>query len=171
MRRFVAMLAAAMLVLTVGGCSMTTESRLDEYKAEGEALAGRMTEMIPADLAPVMPHELDSRGRMLQNPVSADPSPNDSAWWQVDAYVELVQEPGASEQAGEAIVAAMADDGWAHSQISQRSNESYVTQRLRKGEWTVEVSWSLPASEMFQTVSFVVRSPDTTRGDHDEIHS
>lgn len=57
---------------------MTADSRLDEYQVKAEALGEEIVGMIPADLATSTTPDVESRGRMLQNPVSAEPSAEDS---------------------------------------------------------------------------------------------
>ena len=134
--RAVALMAGVLVALTLGGCTMVTEtdSRLDEYQAEAEGLADELIALVPADLAPTTPPDVESSGRMLQNPVSADPSPQDSVWWQVDAYIEPVQRPAASEDAAKAIANGLLDDGWEQTKAREtaegrRTADAYAKER------------------------------------------
>ena len=171
--RAVALMAGALVALTLGGCTMTTEvdSRVDEYRAEAEALADEVVALIPADLAPPSAPDVESRGRMVQNPVSADPSPEDSVWWQVDVYVEPVQRPAASEDAATAIAAGLRDDGWEHTDARKTDEGRRTADAWSKDDWYVEVTWVRSEEGKYETVEIAVLSPRTMRGDHDEIHS
>lgn len=171
--RAVALMAGVLVALTLGGCTMVTEtdSRLDEYQAEAEGLADELIALVPADLAPTTPPDVESSGRMLQNPVSADPSPQDSVWWQVDAYIEPVQRPAASEDAAKAIANGLLDDGWEQAKARETAEGRRTADAYAKDDWYVEVTWVRSEEGKFETVEISVLSPKTTRGDHDEIHS
>ena len=150
---------------------MTTESRLDEYQVKAEELAADIVGMIPADLAPTTPPDVESRGRMLQNPVSAESSAQDSVWWQVDTYVEPVQRDGSSEDAARAIAAELLADGWEHTDARETSEGRRTADAYGKEDWYVEVTWVRSEEGKYETIEIGVLSPQTTRGDHDEIHS
>ncbi|WP_136028529.1 hypothetical protein [Microbacterium sp. PF5] len=170
--RAIALMAGVLVALTLGGCTMTTdESRLDEYRTEAEALADEMVGMIPAELAPTTAPDVESSGRMVQNPVSADPSPDDQVWWQVDVYVEPVQRAAASEDAAKAIAAGLLDDGWEHTDARETGEGRRTADAYVKDDWYVEVTWVRTEEGKFETVELSVLSPRTTRGDHDEIRS
>ncbi|WP_149084395.1 MULTISPECIES: hypothetical protein [Microbacterium] len=171
--RAIALMAGVLVALTLGGCTtMTTDdSRIDEYQTEAEALADEMVALIPADLAPATEPDVESRGRMVQNPVSADPSPDDSVWWQVDVYVEPVQRAAASEDAASAIAAGLLADGWEHTDARETGEGRRTADAYTKDDWYVEVTWVRSEEGKFETVELSVLSPQTTRGDHDEIRS
>ena len=158
-------------VALLGGCAMATGSRLDEYQVKAEELAADIVGKIPADLAPSTPPDVESRGRTLQNPVSAEPSPEDSVWWQVDTYVEPVQRDGASEDAAKAIAADLLADGWEHTDVRETSEGRRTADAYDKGGWYVEVTWVRSEEGKYETIEIGVFSPTTTRGDHDDIHS
>ncbi|MFB8189417.1 hypothetical protein ACFC14_08825 [Microbacterium sp. NPDC055988] len=166
--------AAAIMVavFALGGCAVSvSESRLDDYKIEAEERVAEIVELIPGELQPSPVQTLDSSGRMLQNPISADPSPNDSVWWQVDANVELGSGPGSSERASTALVDGMTADGWEHERVRETSEGRLVTEGFRRDDWYVEVVWVTAASGLHEAIDIRVLSPKTVRGDHDEIRS
>jgi hypothetical protein len=163
---------ALVAVLALGGCAVAaTESRLDEYETEAEEHAAEVVALIPDEWEPQEPQVLDSSGRMLQNPVSADPSPEDSVWWQVDVNVELAAGPGSSEGAAAALVEEMTAAGWDHERVRETSEGRVVTEGFRKDDWYIEVVWVTADSGLHEALDLRVLSPKTTRGDHDEIHS
>lgn len=169
--RVAAVVAGLIVALALGGCAMTTESRLDEYQGKAEALAEEIVGMIPAELAPTTTPEVESRGRMLQNPVSAEPSADDAVWWQVDTYVEPVQRDGASEDAAAAIATQLLADGWEHTDARETSEGRRTADAYGKDDWYVEVTWVRSEEGKYETIEIGVLSPKTIRGDHDEIHS
>lgn len=170
MRRLIAAIGILGVVFALSSCA-STDSRLDEYQAEAEGLAHGLIALVPADLAPTTPADVESSGRMLQNPVSADPSPQDSVWWQVDAYIEPVQRPAASEDAAKAIASGLLDDGWEQTKARESAEGRRTADAYAKDDWYVELTWVRSEEGKFETVEISVLSPRTTRGDHDEIHS
>ena len=170
MRRFWAVMGVLAVAFVLSGCAVA-DSRLDEYQVKAETLAEEIVGMIPADLAPSTPPDVESRGRMLQNPVSAEPSAEDSVWWQVDTYVEPVQRDGASEEAAKAIATQLLADGWEHTDARETSEGRRTADAYGKDDWYVEVTWVRSEEGKYETIEIGVLSPKTTRGDHDEIHS
>lgn len=170
MRRLTAAIGILGVVFALSSCA-STDSRLDEYQAEAEGLADELMALVPADLAPTTPADVESSGRMLQNPVSADPSPQDSVWWQVDAYIEPIQRPAASEDAAKAIASGLLDDGWEQTKARETAEGRRTADAYAKDDWYIEVTWVRSEEGKFETVEISVLSPRTTRGDHDEIHS
>lgn len=167
------LLAAALLgiALVLSSCASAGDSRIEEYEAEAESLVDEMIALIPADLAPALEPDAESRGRMVPNPVSADPSPDDSVWWQVDVYVEPVQRPAASEDAASAIASGLIADGWEHTDARETGEGRRTADAYTKDDWYVEVTWVRSEEGKFETVELSVLSPKTTRGDRDEIRS
>ncbi len=164
------MIGVLAVAFVLSGCA-AAESRLDEYQVKAEALAEEIVGMIPADLAPSTTPDVESRGRMLQNPVSAEPSADDSVWWQVDTYVEPVQRDGASEEAAKAIAAQLLADGWEHTDARETSEGRRTADAYGKDARVTEVTWVRSEEGKYETIEIGVLSPKTTRGDHDEIHS
>ncbi|MGV2900660.1 hypothetical protein ACNPM4_03200 [Microbacterium sp. AGC62] len=170
MRRFWGVMGVLIAAFVLSGCA-AAESRHDAYQVQAEALAEEIVGMIPADLAPSTPPDVESRGRMLQNPVAAGPSAEDSVWWQVDTYVEPVQRDGASEEAAKAIATQLLADGWEHTDARETSEGRRTADAYGKDDWYVEVTWVRSEEGKYETIEIGVLSPKTTRGDHDEIHS
>lgn len=166
--------AAALLavMLMLGGCAVNApESKVDEYRSQGEELAAEVVGLIPAELGPSSPEEPQSFGRTLQDPLSSEPAPGDEVWWQVEASVELASGPGASEAAGEAVRAGLVADGWSYEQVRETAEGRVVTDGFRREGWYLEVVWVTDESGLAQTVEITTFSPKTARGDHDEIRS
>ena len=170
MLRTLAAAAVALLALLLGGCTMETPSRLEEYKTEAEALADDVLAMIPEGL---IESTLDPRsGPRFGDTLQAGQRPNDPAWWEVQAFAHLVDEQDASADAAAAISEGMAADGWTEERVREIDDGTRITDGFRKeidGEdWYIEVTWVVTQPEMAETIMITVVSPPTTRGDNTE---
>lgn len=170
LRSIAATTVAALLALLLGGCTMDTPSRLDEYKVESEAIAEDVIAMIPPEL-------VASTTDMQSNPrfgdtLQAGHRPNDPAWWEVQAFALLVDEQDASKDAAAAISDGMAAEGWTEARVREIDDGTRITdgyrQEIEGEDWYVEVTWVLTQPEMAETVMVTVVSPPTTRGDNTE---
>lgn len=147
---------------------MSVESRLDDFRSEGEAISQEIVESIPDALVAQADSDLDSTGRLA--PSSGD-TPQTPAWWEVSTTVDLVEEPTTSEQAATAVADALVADGWTKAQEKGSSDPVYQTDEYRRDGWYVSISWVLSAPDIVEDLGVLVVSPDTVRGDHDDISS
>ena len=171
MRRLTGTTIALVCALILGGCAVAPESRLDEYKKDGEALAMSVVDFIPTELEPKLDTELDSRGQVPQNGVTTEKRPSDPAWWQVQAYVSLVEREGASAQAIAAVTEAMEAEGWTVERVRETGEGRTITDGFRRDDWYVEIAWVRSESGNVERFDISVVSPTTVRGDHDDISS
>ena len=87
---------------------MSVESRLDDFRSEGEAIAQELVAVIPYVLITQADSDVDSTGRLAQ---SSGDTPQTPAWWEVSTTVDLVEEPTTSEQAATALADALTAGG------------------------------------------------------------
>lgn len=166
MSRLVAALAVAVLALALGGCTMSAESRLDEFHAEADRIL--------ADAVAVVPEDLIAEDAFLESeprfgPVEGSPSPSQPAWWQSRAYYNLVAETDASARAFDAMATQLEADGWTRSRV--REVDGWITDGFRtqldSGDWYIEVTWVPTAPDLAEILRVLVVSPTTVRGDDD----
>ncbi len=162
--KFVALFAVAALL---GGCAVSVESRLDDFRSEGEAIADQIVTSIPETLVAQGGSDLGSKGRLAP---SSGNTPQTPAWWEVETTVDLVEEPTTSEQAAAAVGDALVSDGWTKAEKGS-SDPVYQTDEYRRDGWYVSVSWVRSQPDIVEDLGVLVVSPDTVRGDHDEISS
>ena len=155
----------ALFALVLGGCSMTPESRLDEYQTEADRLLSETVALIPADLDPESGFS-ESEPRYL--PTEGAASASDPAWWQARENLNLAAETDASADAAAAIAAGLTADGWRESTVRETEGGARITDGFRKdldsGEWYIEVTWVQTRPEMAEVVEVLVVSPQTVRG-------
>lgn len=165
MRRIVAAVAVALFALALGGCSMTPESRLDEYQTEADRLLSETVALIPADLDPESGF---SESEPRYAPAEGAASASDPAWWQARESLNLAAETDASADAAAAIAAGLTGDGWSESKVRETEGGARITDGYRKdldgGEWYIEVTWVQTRPEMAEVVEVLVVSPQTVRG-------
>lgn len=172
MRRLWGATALLAVALLLGGCAVSVAaSKVDEYHADAEELATEVVGLIPVGFDPQTPPDLQSYGRTLQKPMSSEQSPNDSVWWQVEAYVELAPRPGSSEASAQVLLDALVDEGWDHKRARETAQGRVITEGFHRDGWYLEVVWVTKDSGLAETIEVLVVSPNTTRGDHDEIYS
>ncbi|GAA5033874.1 hypothetical protein ACFQRL_15320 [Microbacterium fluvii] len=169
MRRIVATAVAALLALTLGGCTMQTDSKLDDFRVEAERLTDDLTAQIAADaIDEIVGTESQAR---YGDTNSAEQKPTDPAWWQVYRTINLVSEPDASATAASAISDHLAADGWTEERVRETEEGRRIADGFRKdtddGQWYIEVTWVTTAPEMAETIELTVVSPETVRGDAD----
>lgn len=167
MRRWWGIVALLASVGLIGGCAVSAESRLDEFRAEGEAISHQIVESIPTEVIAEGP-DTDSRGQLAP---SMGQTPQTPAWWQVDTFVDLVNEPAASETAATAVESALVDDGWVKAEERGSSDPVYKSDEYRRDGWYVAVGWVRSDPSTVESFSILVVSPDTVRGDHEDVYS
>lgn len=168
MRRWWGIVALLASVGLIGGCAVSADSRLDEFRAEGEAISQQVVESIPAAVIADEAPDSASAGRLAQ---SMGDTPQTPAWWEVKTSVVMLEEPAASETAATAIETALVDDGWKKAEESGSPDPVYKTDEYRRDGWYVRVAWVRSTPKTIESLRVLVVSPDTIRGDHDEIHS
>ncbi|MGX1703233.1 hypothetical protein [Microbacterium sp. NPDC055357] len=166
MRRLIAVLATAALALTLGGCSMTTTSRLDEYAAATDALMADTVAVIPTDLVDEVGFS-ESEPR-YESPLGAG-SAEDAAWWQALESIVLVSQSDASADAAAAITEHLVTDGWTTSRVRETDGGRRIADGFRReidgGDWYIELTWVMTAPDKAEVVEVLVVSPQTVRGD------
>jgi hypothetical protein len=91
--------------------------------------------------------------------------PADSIWWNADRGFNLVDAPGASQQAAEAVRVILDDEGWQHERgIDNENGSGAVVDEFRLDGWYVELAWVKTTEGRAETLSIGVTSPATTRG-------
>ncbi|MFJ2503210.1 hypothetical protein [Microbacterium sp. NPDC087592] len=150
---------------------MTPESRLDEYQEKADALAMSVVGLIPEELQPVMDGDLRSEGTAPLNGVTSERRPQDVAWWQTRADVHLVARENAAAEAIEAVSDALEADGWSIERVRETDGGETVTDGFRRGEWYMEIAWTRSVPGHVERFDISVVSPNTVRGDHDDIYS
>ena len=165
--RVIALLAGMLVALVIGGCAVPGESRLDEFQAEGESISQQIAAAVPAELI-ADEASYDSRGQLAP---SMGNTPQSPAWWQVGVSVALRDAPGTSETAATAIGAALIADGWEKAKEQGADNPIHKTDKYWRDGWYVEVGWVRSDPGMAESVSALVVSPDTVRGDHGDVSS
>ena len=164
MRRIVAVLAVVALALTLGGCSMPEESRLDEFHAETDRLLADTVAIVPEEL---IADRAFSESEPRFGPTEGAPAPGDPAWWQAREDLNLIAETDASARAFDAVSGYLSADGWSQSRV--REVDGWVTDGFRKkldgGDWYIEVTWVPSAPGLAEILGVLVVSPQTVRGD------
>lgn len=164
-------LAVALLcVLVLSGCA-PADSRLDEYRTTAQDIAARIVGLIPAELEPTSDAATQSRGVAPLNGVTSKTSPRDTARWEVRAFVRLADREGSAAAAIAAVTRALEDDGWASSRVRETGGGRTVTDGFRRDGWYVEIAWSRSEPGTAERFDIFVVSPDTVRGDHEELRS
>jgi hypothetical protein len=165
MRRLLAAVAAVFFALALGGCSMTPQSRLDEYHAEADRLLEDTIALIPDDLAPA-PGFSESEPRF--GPAEGSAAASDPAWWQARESVNLAPQTDASADAAAAIAAGLESDGWRQSRVRETEGGDRIADGFRRevdgDQWYIEVTWVRTRPEMAEVVEVLVVSPQTVRG-------
>lgn len=158
---------ALALALALGGCAMTPESRLDDYRAEAETLTADLLAAIPPALVDGEP-VVESSERVGET-ASTTPQPADPMWWNVTADQQLTAVADASESAAAAVSAALEGDGWTKRRAREADGGETVYDAFRRGagdeEWYVEVMRVRAAKGERGLVRVLVASPVTVRGD------
>lgn len=167
MRRLVALAAVALLALALGGCSMTSESRLDDYRTEADRLLRETVALIPEELAAESGFsESEPRFGPTEGPAAA----SDPAWWQARDTLNLAARTDAAADAAAAISAALTDDGWTASRVRETDGGARIADGFRKdlegAQWYIEVTWVTSRPGKAEVVEVLVVSPQTVRGDH-----
>lgn len=164
MRRFVAVLAVVALALTLGGCSMPEQSRLDEFRTEADRILADTVAIVPEEL--IAEHAF-SESEPRFGPTEGTPVPGDPAWWQAREDLNLIAETDASARAFDAVSGHLSADGWSQSRV--REVDGWVTDGFRKkldsGDWYIEVTWVPSAPGLAEILGVLVVSPHTVRGD------
>lgn len=168
MRRSLKFVALFAVVALLGGCAVPVESRLDDYRSEGEAISQQIVTSIPNALVAEVDPDVDSKGRLAQ---SSGDTPQTPAWWEVSTSVDLVEEPGTSEQAATAVADSLVADGWTKAEEKGSSDPVYQTDEYRRDGWYATISWVRSAPNIVEDLGVLVVSPDTVRGDHDDVSS
>jgi hypothetical protein len=168
-RLLVGFALAVLCALVLTGC--IAESRLDEFQADGDALALEIIELVPEELEATLDGELDSHGVAPQNGVFPGKRANDSAYWSVRAYASLIARDGASAEAIVAVTEAMVADGWTACRVREVAQGLTVVDGFHRDGWYVEIAWVRSRPGHVERFDIWVVSPRTVRGDHDEISS
>jgi hypothetical protein len=168
MLRLLAVTAVTLLALLLGGCAMTPQSRLDEYRIESERLTAEVLTFVPEDL--LTDDIITESEPRYGEAVTVRERPGDPAWWQVRTYQTLVAEADASADAAAAIEAGLTADGWSHRRVREtdggtRFAEGYSRDSSDGETWYIEVTWVLTAPEKAELLEVLVVSPPTVRGD------
>ena len=153
-------------VVILGGCASAPASRLDAFQQRAELITQEIAASIPEELVEATP-VIDSQGRLAQ---SSGDTPQTPAWWEVSASVDVVEAAGASESAATAVGDALVAAGWTAAGESG-SDPLFQTDGYRRDGWSVTISWVRSEPGIIEDLGILVVSPDTVRGDHDEIHS
>lgn len=165
MRRLLAVVAAALFALALGGCSMTPDSRLDEYRAEADRLLRDTVALIPDALAPQTGFS-ESEPRF--GPAEGTAAASDPAWWQARESLNLTSQTDASADAAAAIAGTLASDGWRQSRVRETEGGARIADGFRREangeEWYIEVTWVKTRPGMAEVVEVLVVSPQTVRG-------
>lgn len=140
-----------LLISTLAGC--VAESRIDEYRAEAEALSKRLGAQVRDELI-VGDAFVDS---YLGYGVASGP-----VWWHVYRDYNLVDEDGASEHAATSVAAVLMDEGWSHRRVRETDEGSLIYDGYRRDEWYVELQWVVADSDMAEAISIAVTSPTTS---------
>lgn len=156
-RRLTVMMVVA-VAMTLGGCTVT-ESRNEEYRTQAEALSERLGAQVPTELIV---------GDVIANSTMGYGSTSgaaDAIWWNADRGFNLVDEPGASQRAAEAVRVLLDDEGWRHERdVDDENGSGAVIDEFRLGGWYVELAWMKTTEGRAETLSIGVTSPATTRG-------
>jgi hypothetical protein len=93
---------------------------------------------------------------------------SDPAWWQVRSYLVLDSAAGTSADAAATVRDALVAEGWSSDQV-RVIDERLITDGFRKtiddASWYIEVDWNKSAEGKAETLSLLVVTPTTTRGD------
>ncbi len=156
-RMVVAGVVAVTMVLSLGGC--VAGSRIDEYQAEAEALSERLGAEVPDELIVDEPI-VDST---IGYAVATGP-----VWSHVSRHFVLVDGPGASERAAEAVAAVLEDEGWSYRRVRETDGGSWIYDGYWRDKWYVELRWvdSSAQEGVAETISIAVTSPATSRDDY-----
>ncbi|MGV2900663.1 hypothetical protein ACNPM4_03215 [Microbacterium sp. AGC62] len=171
MRRLLGVVLAVVGVLALGGCGMTPESRLDEYQEKADALAMSVVGLIPEELQPVMDGDLRSEGTAPLNGVTSERRPQDVAWWESQANVSLIAKENAAADAIVAVTDALEADGWTTKRVDETDGGETITDGFRRDGWYIEIAWTRTVPGKVERFDISVVSPNTVRGDHDDIYS
>lgn len=168
LRRFALTAVLVALTITLGGCTMTAESRLDEYHTEADLILAETVELIPAEL-------VDNVGFAESEPrfgaTEGTPAPSDPAWWQAYEGINLVATADASADAAEAIANGLGSDGWRDGRVRETEDGARIADGYRKeidgANWYIEVTWVTTRAGKAEVIEVLVVSPQTVRGDND----
>ena len=147
---------------------MVGESRLDEFQAEGESISQQIVEAVPETVVAEEDLRVDSGGQLAP---SMGDGPQTPAWWQARTSVPVVNEPVASETAATAVGAMLIDEGWAKAEEPGSDNPVYKTDEYRRDGWYVQVGWIRSDPKTVESLRILIVSPQTVRGDHDDLSS
>lgn len=168
MRRWWGIVALLASVGLIGGCAVSADSRLDEFQAEGEAISQQIVEAVPVEVIAEGSPRTESKGRLAP---SMGQTPRTPAWWEVNTSVNIVNEPAASETAATAVGSALVDDGWVKAEERGSSDPVYKSDEYRRDGWYVAVGWIRSEPGTVESLRVLVVSPDTVRGDHEDVYS
>lgn len=165
MRRHLTVIALILAVITLGGCAMQPESRIDEFLTQSQRLAMETVGRAPAEPAGTVQDE--GAEVRFGDTASAEEKPTDPAWAQARAGIQYGSQLGASETGAAAIAAGLVSDGWEQSRVRETS-EIEVTDGFRKSidgdDWYVEMAWVRAAPGNVEWIEVLVVSPGTVRG-------
>ncbi|HOA85969.1 MAG TPA: hypothetical protein PKH61_01030 [Microbacteriaceae bacterium] len=154
-RGFAALLLASLI--TLGGCAMTEDSKIEQYQREAQTIAGELVAVVPGNTE-VLPWD-SSLG-------TGGGTPDAEVWWQVSQAMNTAEGmiDGAS-RAGEAIAERLRTDGWDGAQLDRSDATRAVYGFNRDDEagdgWYVELRYRL--GENGRGVDFIVVSPTTPK--------
>jgi len=146
------------VAMTLGGCTVT-ESRNEEYRAEAEALSDRLLALVPVDR---IHGDVVTSITMSSPPQSS--GPNDVIWWNVDRYLQLVDEPDVSARAAELVADALIDEGWTYRRAREMERGARIADGYRRDGWYVELQWTVTGMGDVEALTILVTSPSTARG-------
>lgn len=165
-RRTLGFKLALVLSLALGGCAVTPESRLDDYRAEAETLVDELLTAIPPALVDGDP--VINSSERVGDTASSKPQPGDPMWWNVAADQQLATVTDASKTAADALSAALEADGWTKRRARELDSGETVYDGFRRGtgdeEWYVEIMWVRALEGKRELIGIQVVSPTTVRG-------
>lgn len=142
-------------------------SRLDEYRDQAEKLSDELISEIPAALVGTT-GALNSR-MTLSADISEHGGTDAPAWWSVDRSVSPAPAADAAKDAAAAMAAHLVSDGWSEKNV--RSDGERTVDGYRKDGWYTEIAWYATVPGKAEALDIAIVSPQTVRGDHDDLRS
>lgn len=143
------------------------ESKLDEYRDQAEELRVELDAQLPTDLLRDEPTIEGDVSEGAQHGPGGEPS--SPASWHVRHHQGLVDAPGSSERAAQALHDYLVEDGWTYSRERGSDDDTAFAEGYRRGdddsgEWYIEIIWAETTPERAETLRVLIVSPMTVLG-------